>query len=112
MLPVYLKYPNNLYNRQKRLTEKDNLKRIVALKSEYYNLSIHILERNAYISQFSIFCLHRKLYPRVKHEKMAAVRNRCVITGRKHGINPRFKLSGLFLKLNPGQTYLLTRYNK
>ncbi len=112
MLPFYLKYANNLFVRQKRLIEKDHYKRILALKREYYLLSKNIIERNEHVPQSAIFFLHNKLYQHPKISKRSSIKNKCVITGRKHGINSRFKLSGLFLKLNPGHTYLLTRYNK
>lgn len=114
MLTEYIKYSNfnSTFNRQKLLTERDNVKRFLYIKIEFYTLIRKSVVSNKYIQKSSKYIIQTKTHKLTKLNSLTLQSNRCLWTGRKHGTYLKYKSGGLFIKNNPGMWYFLTKYNK
>ena len=80
MLPEFIKYSNfnSTFNRKKMLTERDNMKRMLFLKIEFYTLIKKIVVANKYVSKTANHIIQIKLRKLTKRNNFTSPTNRCL----------------------------------
>ena len=114
MLPQFIQYSemNNVFCRKKINNERDNVKRFLFLKLEYYKILKYLFYKNKYSSKFSYKYSHRFSQRVYKYNSISVSKNKCLWTGRAYGVEKKYKTSALIIKRHPSSFFKLTRYNK
>lgn len=80
MLPEFIKYSNfnSTFTRKKMLTERDNMKRVLFLKVEFYTLIKKFAVNNKYIAKTANQAIQIKLRKLIKCNNFTLATNRCL----------------------------------
>ena len=89
----------------KYLLEKDKKRRLIFQKYEKKKLILKVLSKDKRLDEFSRLLFRIKLSQYPKNASKTRVVNRCLSTGRAHGISRFFKMSRIEMR-----QYLLRGY--